>query len=181
MRNISLLLTALVAILLLSACTPSQLDTPSTANSAVEAPEPLGYDFLFFDSDGDGGKDDIAELTCLGMSGGYGSFRLEVFVSGEGSYRKVFDSERYEMDEATYQRLAQNIDGELMIDTICSVQAMDTDGDGRDELVTRQYAWSGSHSNHAGDVVTVFKIVNHRAEVADVRLEKPDGESRPTA
>ena len=170
-HKIGLLLLPLF-VCLLTACSPKV--TPlSVADHSI--PEPLGYDFLLFDSDGDGVRDDIIELTCLGMSGGYGSFKLGVFVSGEKSYQKAFDSERYEMDGATYQRLAQNIEGELILDTFYSVEAIDSDGDGRDELVTRQYAWSSSHSNHAGDVVTVFKIVNNRAEVADVRLEKPDG------
>lgn len=177
-KNKISLLFLLICVCLLASCSPQSVQTPVADHSI---PEPLGYDFLFFDSDGDGVKDDIAELTCLGMSGGYGSFGLEVFVPGEGSYRKVFDSERYEMDETTYQRLAQYIEGELMIDTIYSVEAIDTDGDGHHELVARQYAWSGSHSNHEGDVITVFKIVNHRAEVADVRLEELGGESRSPA
>ena len=68
-----------------------------------------------------------------------------------------------------------DLNGDGEVDAVVTDTLMDTDGDGRDELVARQYAWSGSHSNHVGDVVTVFKIVNNRAEVADVWLEKPDG------
>jgi hypothetical protein len=59
----------LILVLLLSSCTSNTSKIPTTDNSAVGQPEALGYDFVIFDSDGDGVKDDIAELTCLGMSG----------------------------------------------------------------------------------------------------------------
>ena len=86
-------------MLIQASCWSRAMEIPTTDRSTVGTPEPLGYDFVMFNSDGDGVKDDVAKLTCLGMSGGNGLFRLEVFVSGETDYRKVFDSERYEMDE----------------------------------------------------------------------------------
>ena len=116
-------------------------------------------------------QDDIAELTCLGMSGGYGSFKLEVFISGENNYRKVFDSEQYTLDDDTYKKLSQNIDGELLIDTFYSVKATDTDKDGCEELICRQYAWKECHSNHICDIITTLKITNNVIEIIEVRFE----------
>ena len=136
--NKKIMLPLLILVLTLSSCTSTALTgSPTSDNSAVGDPEALGYDFVIFDSDGDGDgvKDDIAELTCLGMSGGYGSFGLEVFVSGENSYRKVFDSEKYEVDKSTYKKLFETIDGELMIDEFYSVEAKDTDNDGCEESI----------------------------------------------
>ena len=162
----------LILILTLSSCTSeSATETPAVDNPAAGEFEMLGYDFVIFDSDGDGVKDDIAELTCLGMSGGYGSFRLEVFVSGENSYRKVFDSEQYTLDDATYKKLSANTDGELIIDTFYSVEATDTDNDGCEELVCRQYAWEGCHSNHIGDIITTLKITDNIIKIIEVRFE----------
>lgn len=158
-------------MLLLCSCNTTIKSKTPTADNAAGALEPLGYDFVIFDSDGDGVKDDIAALACLGMSGGYGSFRLEVFVSGENGYRKVFASEQYEMDELTYQRLCEDVGGELMIDTIYSAASSDVDGDGCDELVCRQYAWQESHSNHIGDVVSVLKVSDIGVEIVNVRFE----------
>ncbi len=158
-------------LLLLCSCHTKIKSKTPTANNAVGEPWPLGYDFIAFDSDGDGTKDDIAELTCLGMSGGYGSFRLEVYVSGMNGYTKIFDSERYVMDELTYQRLCEDVDEELMIDTFYSVEAADMNGDGRDELVCRQYAWYESHSNHIGDVVSVLEVSDIGVEIVNVRFE----------
>jgi hypothetical protein len=137
----------------------------------VGEPWPLGYDFIAFDSDGDGTKDDIAELTCLGMSGGYGSFRLEVYVSGMNDYRKIFDSEQHDVQGSIYQHLSDEFEGDVMIDTIYSVEASDVDGDGRDELVCRQYAWRESHSNHIGDVVSVLKVNEGGVKIVCVYFE----------
>ena len=162
----------LILVLMLSSCA-SELATETPAIDTPVAGEPgaLGYDFVIFDSDGDGTKDDIAELTCLGMSSGYGSFRLEVFMPGENSYRKVFDSEQYALEEETYKNLSPNIDGELMIDTFYSVEAADMDGDGREELICKQYAWEESHSNHIGDIVTTLKMTDNVIKIIEVRFE----------
>lgn len=159
-------------ILILSSCSSNaSTDRPKEDNSSVNVTEPLGYDFVIFDSDDNAVKDDIAELTCLGMSGGYGSFRLEVFVSGEKSYYKVFDSEQYTLDDAIYKKLSENIDGELMIDTFYSVEAEDTDNDGGEELICKQYVWEGCHTNHIGDIITIFKIADNDIEIIEVRFE----------
>ena len=100
----NILLSLLILVLTLSSCTSeSATEIPAADNHAVGETEVLGCDFVIFDSDGDGTKDDIAELTCLGMSGGYGSFRVEAFISEENSYRKVFDSEQHEIDISTYK------------------------------------------------------------------------------
>ena len=166
------LLPLLILVLTLSSCTSTaSTGSPTSDNSAVGDPEALGYNFIIFDSDGDGTKDDIVQLTCLGMSGGYGSFGLEVFVSGENSYRKVFDSEKYEVDKPTYKKLFETIDGELMIDAFCSVEAKDTDNDGCEELVCRQYAWVECHAEHVGDVVSTLKIMDNGIETIRVELE----------
>ena len=162
----------LILVLTLSSCSSSAMtDTPATDISVAGEPEALGYDFIIFDSDGDGIKDDIAELTCLGISGGYGSFGLKVFVSGESSYRKVLDSEQYTLDDATYKKRFANIDGELMIDTFYSVEAADADNDGSEELVCRQYAWVECHSNHIGDIVTTLKMTDNGIKIIDARFE----------
>ena len=160
----------LILVLMLSSCASNtSTETPPTPdNSDVGDPEPLGYDFVIFDSNGDGVKDDIAKLTCLGMSGGYGSFRFEVFVSGERSYCKVFDSEQYMLDDATYKKLSQNIDGELMIDTFYSIEATDTDNDGCEELICKQYAWEECHAKHIGDIITTFKMIDNVLETIEV-------------
>lgn len=163
----------LILVLMLSSCASNtSTETPPTPdNYDVGNPEPLGYDFILFDSNGDGVKDDIAELTCLGMSGGYGSFKLEVFMSGSNSYRKVFDSEEYEIDESNYKKLSETIDGELMIDTFYSVEVLDTNNDGYEELICRQYAWIDYHSNHIGNVVSVFEIFAYGINLCDIYWE----------
>lgn len=162
----------LTLALILSSCALNTLaETPTANNSSMAEPEPLEYDFVVFDSNGDSIKDDIAELTCLGMSGGYGSFRLEVFISGENSYCKVFDSEQYTIDEVTYKKFSENIDGELMIDMFYSVEADDVDGDGCEELICRQYAWEECHSNHIGNIITTFKMADNGIEIIEVRFE----------
>lgn len=159
----------LILVLMLSSCTLNvSNEAPTADNSAVGVPEPLGYNFVIFDSDGDGVKDDFAELTCLGMSGGYGSFRLEIFVSGEHSYRKVFDSDQHPLDEEIYIKFSPNIDGELMIDTFYSVEAADMDGDGCEDLICRQYVWVECHSNHIGDVISALRITDNGIEIIDV-------------
>lgn len=159
-------------VLMLSSCaSEAATETPTVDTPAAGEPEVLGYDFVIFDSDGNGVKDDIAELTCLGMSGGYGSFRLEVFLVGENSYRKVFDSEQYALDKEMYKKLSQNIDEKLMIDTFYSVEAVDIDNDGCEELICRQYAWVECHSNHIGDIVTTFKITDSSIKIIGVRFE----------
>ena len=162
----------LILILTLSSCaSESPTETSAVDNPAAVEPEALGYDFVIFDSDGDGVKDDIAELTCLGMSGGYGSFRLEVFTSGGNSYRKVFDSEEYEIDESNHKKLSQNIEGELMIDTFYSVEAIDVDGDGCEELICRQYVWEEYHSNHIGNIITTLKMTDNVIKIIEARFE----------
>ena len=163
-------------LLMLSSCASNTSTETLTADiSTGGEPETLGYDFVIFDSDGDGTKDDFAELTCLGMSGGYGSFRIEVFISGENSYRKVFDSEQYKIDESVYKNLSEKIDGELMgelmIDTFYLVEAADTDEDGCEELICRQYSWEGCHSNHIGDIVTTLKMTDNVIKIIEVRFE----------
>ena len=167
-----IMLPLLIFVLMLSSCSSNATtETPAADNLVLGVPEVLGYDFILFDSNGDCVKDDVAKLTCLGMSGGCGSFRLEVFISGENSYRKVFDSEQYALEEETYKKLSPNIDGELMIDTFYSVEAADMDGDGREELICKQYAWEESHSNHIGDIVTTLKMTDNVIKIIEVRFE----------
>ena len=171
MTKIILPIIVIIA-LLLSSCSVNRKGKSTTAdNSAVDAPNEYGYNFVIFDSDGDGAKDDIAKLTCLGMSGGYGSFRLEVFTSREKSYTKVFDSEEYTIDDATYQKLSKNIDGELMIDSFYSVEAADTDGDGCEELICRQYAWAEYHANHIGNAVSMFEVSGGEVGLIEAWIE----------
>ena len=162
----------LLLVLMLSSCTSNtSLEISTADHSVVGEPEVLGYDFILFDSNGDGIKEDIAELTCLGMSGGYGSFKLEVFISGSNSYHKVFDSEKYEIDKSNYKKLSETIDGELMIDTFYSVEVLDTNNDGYEELICRQYAWVDYHSNHIGNVVSVFEIFAYGINLCDIYWE----------
>ena len=175
-----ILLTFIVAVLLLltlSSCVSDIYDdrhtyTSTEQNSDVSEREPLGYNFTLFDSDGDGIKSDIAKLDCVDLLGGYGTFTLEIFASGKNSYSLVFDSTKYTIDEATYEMLSANVEGDLLIDTFYSAEALDTDSDGCEELVCRQYAWVQYHSNHVGDVVTTFKITDNGLEISDVRFEK---------
>ena len=162
----------LLLVLMLSSCTSNtSLEISTADHSVVGEPEVFGYDFILFDSNGDGIKEDIAELTCLGMSGGYGSFKLEVFISGSNSYHKVFDSEKYEIDKSNYKKLSETIDGELMIDTFYSVEVLDTNNDGYEELICRQYAWVDYHSNHIGNVVSVFEIFAYGINLCDIYWE----------
>lgn len=51
----------------------------------------------------------------------------------------------------------------FVVDTFKTVEAIDVDRDGTDELVMRQYASIGHHANYFGDVETVFKISNTMA------------------
>ena len=145
----------------------------SVNSSVTDLSVPLGHDDLLFDSDGDGVKDDVAELTCLGMSGGYGTCRLEVFVSEKSDYRKVFDSDQYILDESTYNKLSENLDKKIMLDTFYSVEAIDIDGDGCEELICRQYAWVECHAEHIGNVVSVIKVSDCNVRFLNVRLETP--------
>ena len=105
---------------------------------------------ILFDSDGDGVKSDLAVLSALGGSGGYGQYQLDIYAEGG---QKLFDSNGYAVDCTRISGLSTG----AMTDSIYSVEASDMDGDGCDELVCRQYAWCESHSNHIGDVVSVLK------------------------
>ena len=137
----------------------------------VENIKEYGYDFTAFDSNGDGAEDGIAKLTCVDIFGGYGTFRLEVFTLGDQTYSKTFDSIKYTMDDEAYQKLSENIDGDLRIDSVYSVEAVDSDGDGCEELLLRHYAWVETHTNHIGDVVSTLKISNGEARIIEHRLE----------
>ena len=178
-RSLSILFILLIFALSISSCAKKTVDEFSTTDkstadinkSAVTAEKVYGYDFVLFDSDGNGVKDDVAELNCLGMTGGYGAFRLEVFVSGENNYQKVFDSEQYTIDKETQKKLSENTQGELMIDTIYTVEAKDTDADGCDELVCRQYAWVECHADHVGDVVSTLKITENGIKITEQHFE----------
>ena len=120
---------------------------------------------ILFDSDGDGVKSDLAVLSALGGTGGYGQHRLEVYEDGK---RKIFDSTEYAVDVT----LIAEFPSDAIVDSIYSVEAADVDGDGCDELVCRQYAWQESrHSNHVGDVVSILKNNANKTEFVDVWLE----------
>lgn len=162
MKNKAFIVALLLSVIALSSCVSAQVE-----KHAGTVAQENGYDCVLFDSDGDGVKDDRARLACLGMAGGYGAFRLEVF-NGEA---KIFDSENYSIDEQTYEKLSESIDGELVVDSFYSVEAIDVDNDACDELVCRQYAWADWHSNHIGDVLTTFKISDFGIEIIEVRLE----------
>ena len=166
----SLLLLLIIILIFLVSCKGETYEVPSMEPGRSDEIAPLGYDFIIFDSDGDGVKDDIVEHKCLDVAGGYGSFQLEIFISGNRSYLKVFDSTYYTLDEQIYKKLSENINGELMIDTIYSVVAVDVDSDGCDELVCRQYAWVESHSNHMGDVVLILNVTDV-VEIMEARFE----------
>lgn len=171
MKKNKLWFLLIIVILILTSCSSKEIETPMAEDSAVGTVESFGYDFVIFDSDGNGSPDDIAKLTCLGMSGGYGSFKLEVFISGEDSYCKVFDSEEYSMDKIAYKKLSYSVEGELMIDTFYSVEAVDTDNDSCEELICRQYAWVDCHSNHVGDVISIFKVIKDKVEIIEIGFE----------
>ena len=104
---------------------------------------------ILFDGDGDGVKSDLAVLSALGGSGGYGQHRLEVY-SARGDL--VFDSLKYAIDPTGISRLP----AEAMVDSVYYIGAEDTDRDGCDEIVCRHYVWREIHSNHIGDAVLVF-------------------------
>lgn len=143
--------------------------TPDADISPIEL---LATKRINFDGDGDGIKDDIAELKMLGASGGYGSFKLEVFVSNENDYIKIFDDNGAINDGEALEFLSSVLDCEVQVDSVYSVEAVDTDNDGCDELVCRQYVWAKTHSNHIGDLVTVAKVINQNFEVIDFTFEE---------
>lgn len=143
-----------------------------TPDADISPIEPLATKRINFDSNGDGIKDDFAELKMLGASGGYGSFELEVFISNENNYIKIFDDNRAINDGEALEFLSSILDCEVQVDSVYSVEAVDTDNDGCDELLWRQYVWSETHSNHIGDLVTVAKEINQNFEVIDFTFEE---------
>lgn len=56
--------------------------------SAYGGCEAFGYNYVLFDSDGDGNKNDIAVLTALDMFGGYGQHRLEVYLEFDREHKR---------------------------------------------------------------------------------------------
>ena len=143
--------------------------TPDADISPIEL---LATKRINFDSDGDGIKDDFAELKMLGASGGYGSFELEVFVSNENAYIKIFDDNGAINDGEALEFLSSVLDCKVQVDSVYSVEAVDTDNDGCDELVCRQYVWAKTHSNHIGDLVTIMRITGQTLELVDRIFEK---------
>ena len=119
---------------------------------------------ILFDSDGDGVKSDVAVLSALGGTGGYGQHRLEVYAEDR---QKLFDS----IDCVINHAMIPGLPTDAIIDSIYSAKASDTDGDGGDELVCRQYAWCESHSNHIGDVVSVLKKNGDAFKIVDAWFE----------
>ena len=83
----------------------------------------------------------------------------------------MFDSAQYSLNQETYKRLSEKIGGELMIDTFYSVEAVDTDKDGGEELICRQYAWVECHAEHVGDVVSTIRVIDNGIQITDQRLE----------
>lgn len=143
-----------------------------TPDADISPIEPLATKRINFDSDGDGIKDDIAELKMLGASGGYGSFELEVFIYDENDYIKIFDDNGAINDGEALEFLSSVVDCEVQIDSVYSVEAANTDNDGCDELVCRQYVWAKTHSNHLGDLVTIMRITDQTLELVDRIFEK---------
>ena len=119
---------------------------------------------ILFDSDGDGVKSDLAVLSVLGGSGGYGQHLLDVYTDGG---QKIFDSREYTVGVTKIV----GIPSDTIIDSIYSVKATDVNDDDCDELVCRQYAWQESHSNHIGDVVSVLKNNDNKLELVNAWFE----------
>ena len=109
-------------------------------------------------------KSDVAVLSALGGTGGYGQHRLEVYAEDR---QKLFDS----IDCVINHAMIPGLPTDVIIDSIYSAEASDTDGDGCDELVCRQYAWCESHSNHIGDVVSVLKKNGDAFKIANAWFE----------
>ena len=143
-----------------------------TPDADISPIEPLATKRINFDSNGDGIKDDVAELKMLGASGGYGSFELEVFISNENNYIKIFDDNGAINDGEALEFLSSVLDCEVQVDSVYSVEAVDTDNDGCDELVCRQYVWGETHSNHIGDLVTIMRITGQTLELVERIFEK---------
>lgn len=143
-----------------------------TPDADISPIEPLATKRIYFDSNGDGIKDDIAELKMLGASGGYGIFELEVFIYDENDYIKIFDDNGAINDGEALEFLSSVVDCEVQVDSVYSVEVVDTDNDGCDELVCCRYVWSQTHSNHIGDLVTIMRITGQTLELVDRTFEK---------
>ena len=157
-----------VVVVLLAGCSSKSDKILASDNFDERKQEPLGYDFILFDSDGDGEKTDIVKHTVVDMFGGYGQYCFEIYIQSDVAYRKVFDSDIYSTNQDPVTSLIQG----AVIDSIYSVESSDVDGDGCDELVCRQYAWVESRTNHIGDVVSVFKRNGDDIEIVSVWLEQ---------
>lgn len=168
-KIIKKILLATFAMMLFAACTSNTDNQVNLSKCNIDS---LSTQFVLFDSDGDGIKDDIAELKMLGASGGYGSFELEVFISDENNYIKIFDDNGAINVGEALEFLSSILDCEVQVDSVYSVEAVDTDNDGCDELICRQYVWSETHSNHIGDLVTIVRITGQTVELVERMFEK---------
>ena len=85
----------------------------------------------------------------------------------------------YMIEEKDYPYLF-NTDGTLketsnfVVDTFKTVEAIDVDHDGTNELVMRQYASIGYHANYFADVETVFKISDNELILISIELITDD-------
>jgi hypothetical protein len=141
----------------------------ASCGAAKNEIKPIAVEKIMFDGDGDGESAHLALLSCLGASGGYGSYRLEIFSEGG---EKIFDSEDGETAALISKMISENLSDGLETDSVYSVTPSDLDGDGCEELICRCYAWSVSHSNHVGDVIFVLKTTPTSVSIVNFYLEK---------
>ena len=211
----------LVALLLCSCNGGAEGGTPDTSDggdtkdstSKEDLTYPLSkanmFDFVLFDGDGDGERDEVLKITLLDMFGGAGQYLVEVFVEHEDSwgYKKIFDSMEYmELHENMDVVCAPSSDGKaildhegsgyhgeytvgeeeypylfdedgnaqgfyLRIDSFYDAEAEDTDGDGCEEIILRQYTSLGWHANYIGDCVTVFRLNGNSFELSNLGFQ----------
>jgi len=81
----------------------------------------------------------------------------------------------YMVDAEDYPRLF-NEDGtssgnpNFVVDTFKTVEVVDVDGDGAEELIMRQYCSIGWHANYIGDFESIWKVSNDNMILIDSRF-----------
>ena len=58
----------------------------------------------------------------------------------------------------------------FVVDTFKTIEAVDIDNDGSDELVMRQYCSIGWHANYIGDLESVWKLIDGKLVLISLKL-----------
>lgn len=90
-------------------------------------------------------------------------------------HKKTGYEAEYVVDDEDYPYLF-NEDGKslgnpnFLVDTFKTVEVVDVDGDGAEELVMKQYCSIGWHANYIGDFESIWQVLNENMILIDSRF-----------